>query len=152
MRLSEALSRERIDLNLSSSGKLAVIEEMIGLAARTADVGEAGPIIARVLEREGLSSTAVDHGIAIPHAHCERVDGVVAALGVSPGGLDYEAPDGRPVHLVFLILASPKATPAYLSVLGRTARIFHSEEMRQEVLAATSPEDVLEVITRHEPL
>ena len=61
---------------------------------------------------------------------------MVAALGVSRDGLDYEAPDGAPVHLVFLILASPNATPAYLSVLGRTARIFHREEVRQEVLAA----------------
>ena len=152
MRLSEALALERIDLNLSNTEKLPVIEEMIGLVSRSLNVGDPGPILAHVLEREGLSSTAVDHGIAIPHAHCEQVEGVVAALGVSRQGLDYDAPDGQPVHLVFLILASPEATPAYLSVLGRTARIFHREEMRQEVLAATAPGDVLELIARHEPL
>lgn len=152
MRLSEALALERIDLNLSNTEKLPVIEEMIGLVSRSLNVGDPEPILAHVLEREGLSSTAVDHGIAIPHAHCEQVEGVVAALGVSRQGLDYDAPDGQPVHLVFLILASPEATPAYLSVLGRTARIFHREEMRQEVLAATAPGDVLELIARHEPL
>ena len=152
MRLSEALAAERIELNLKSSGKLAVIEEMIGVAGRSVDVGEVGPVVARVLERESLSSTAVDHGIAIPHAHCAQVDGVLAALGISRDGLDYEAPDGQAVHLVFLILASPKATPAYLSVLGRTARIFHREATRQEVLGAATAEDVLEHIARHEPL
>jgi len=152
MRLSDALALERIELNLASRAKLAVIEEMIDLASNSADIGECGAIVSRVLEREGLSSTAVDHGIAIPHAHCEQVDDVVAALGICREGLDYEAPDGQPVHLVFLILASPKATPAYLSVLGRTARIFHREEARREVLAAASPQEVLDLIARHEPL
>jgi len=152
MRLSEALALERIELNLVSTAKLQVIEEMVGVVARTTDLGECGSIVARVLEREGLSSTAVDHGIAIPHAHCDQVDGVVAALGVSRAGLDYEAPDGKPVHLVFLILASPRATPAYLSVLGRTARIFHREEVRRQVLTTSEPTEVLELIGRHEPL
>ncbi|MFH1569683.1 MAG: PTS sugar transporter subunit IIA [Gemmatimonadota bacterium] len=151
MKLTEALALERIDLDLISRAKLPAIEEMIGLVARSLPLGEAGPIVARVLEREGLSSTAVDHGIAIPHAHCEEVSGVVAALGISRQGLDYEAPDGRLVHLVFLILAAPTATPAYLSVLGRTARIFHREEVRHQVREAASPGEVLALIARHEP-
>lgn len=91
----------------------------------------------RVLDREAICSTAVNRG--------------VASLGIHRQGLYYDSPDGLPVHLIFLVLSSEIATPEYLSVLGRTARILHRQDMRQQALAATSTQDVIRAIAEQEP-
>ncbi|MFP6643418.1 MAG: PTS sugar transporter subunit IIA [Candidatus Latescibacterota bacterium] len=109
------------------------------------------PPAQRVLDREAICSTAVNRGVAIPHARSPEIDGVVASLGIHRDGLDYNSPDDDPVHLIFLVLSSEIATPAYLSVLGRTARIFHREEMRRLVLNARSADDIIRAITDQEP-
>jgi mannitol/fructose-specific phosphotransferase system IIA component (Ntr-type) len=125
---------------------------MIALMARSLDLPPGDTILQRVLDREAISSTGVDEGVGIPHARLEEIDCVVAGLGISRAGLDYESPDGQPVHLVFLILASTTATPAYLSVLGRTARIFNRKEIRQKVLDATSAVEIISLIEQQEPV
>ena len=152
MKLSDALAPDRIELDLSSTQKIPAIEEMIALMARSLDLPPGDTILQRVLDREAISSTGVDEGVGIPHARLEEIDGVFAGLGISRSGHDYESPDGQPVHLVFLILASTAATPAYLSVLGRTARIFNREEMRQKVLDATSAAEIISLIEQQEPV
>ena len=151
MRLSDALSAQRIVLDLKAQTKDEAIEEMIAVAAAGGGVNEPPARLAKlVLEREALTSTAVDKGVAIPHARSPHIEGIVVSLGIHRQGLDFGSPDGDPVHLVFLVLSGETATPAYLSILGRTARIFRRAQMLQSVLAATTAEEILRSIAAHE--
>ena len=151
MRLSDAMSVERI-VDLKATSKDEAIAELIDLAVAASAGDEfSEQLLGRVLEREALTSTAVDRGVAIPHARSEQVEGVVVSLGIHRSGLDFGSPNGDPVHLVFLVLSAPTATPAYLSILGRTARIFRSEQMLQSVLGATGAEQIVKIIAAHEP-
>ncbi|MBT4096233.1 MAG: PTS sugar transporter subunit IIA, partial [Gemmatimonadetes bacterium] len=104
-----------------------------------------------VLEREELTSTAVDRGVAIPHTRSNRIEGVVVSLGIHRDGLDFGSLGGDLVHLVFLVLSADSSTPAYLSVLGRTARIFRRPQMLQSVLEAEDANQILQYISDHEP-
>lgn len=151
MKLSEALTPGRIVLDLSAADKVAALKELLDVAGASLDVADPSDLLRRVLEREAISSTAVNRGVAIPHARSPQLDGVVASLGICREGLDYDSPDGGRVHLVFLVLSSEISTPAYLSVLGRTARIFHRESVRTAVLEAESPDQVLQIIADQEP-
>ena len=152
MKLSDALTSDRIQLNLSSSDKTSAIEEMIEVV--TPSMGSADPeaILRNVLDREAIQTTGLGRGVAIPHGQSDDITGVAAALGISQSGLDFEAIDGLPVNLVFLILSSPDAVPAYLSVLSRTARIFGKEEMRQKVMAAASAVEIIDLIRQQEKM
>lgn len=151
MRLSDALSLSRITLDMKAGTKSSALEELLRLAAECLDLGDTGALRQRVLDREAICSTAVNGGVGIPHARSPEIDGVVASLGISRTGLDFDSPDGEPVRLVFLILSSEIATPAYLSVLGRTARIFRREEMRERILKAETPDAIIQSIASQEP-
>ena len=144
MKLADALHRDRVVLDLSAVDKVTTLQELLRVAAATLDLTDTGPLLQRVLDREAICSTAVNRGVAIPHARSPEIDSGVASLGIHRDGLDYNSPDGDPV-------SSEIATPAYLSVLGRTARIFHREEMRRLVLNARSADDIIRAITDQEP-
>ncbi len=152
MRLSDAMSDARVILDLRASDKDEAIAELIEVATAGGDVKETPEqLLAMVLEREAVSSTAVDRGVAIPHARSEQIEGVIVCLGIHRAGLDFGSLDGAPVHLVFLVLSSNSATPAYLSILGRTARIFRREQMLRSVLEAEDEAQILRYISDHEP-
>ena len=153
MRLSDALHAERIVLELNAKTKDEAIAELIEVAVADSAVREMSEqLLELVLAREALSSTAVDKGVAIPHAHSPGVEGVVVCAGIHRQGIDFASPNGDPVHLVFLVLSADNATPAYLSILGRTARIFRRPDMLQSVLDATTVDGVLQSIAAHEPV
>jgi mannitol/fructose-specific phosphotransferase system IIA component (Ntr-type) len=152
MKLSDALSPDRIELDLASTEKIAAIREMIALMGKSFPISDPDELLHRVLDREAIQSTGVDRGVAIPHARTDEIDGVVAALGISRSGMDYGSLDGYPVGLIILILSSETATAAYLSVLSRTARIFDREDVREQITEARSPDEILDLIRQQEPI
>lgn len=150
MKLCDALAPDRIELNLSHTEKVSAIEEMIALTGRSIPLSDPDTLLRLILDQEAISTSGVDQGVAIPHARSDQVDGVVVSLGISRSGLDFQSLDGGPVYLVFLILSSE--VPAYMSVLSRTARIFNREAVRQQVIDASSAEEIMDLIRRQEPV
>ncbi len=151
MKLCDALAGDRIRLNLTSPGRDGAIREMIELIGRSVRLPDPDALLGLILEQEAIKTSGVDQHVAIPHARSDEIEGVIAALGISRGGIDFQSLDGRPVHLIFLILSSEASMAAYMSVLGRTARIFDREEIRRQVLAAASPDEIMEIIRIQEP-
>lgn len=151
MKLSDALSGDRIELNLTSPGRDGAIREMIELIGRSVRLPDPGALLGLILEQEAIKTSGVDQHVAIPHARSDEIEGVVAALGISGEGIDFQSLDGQPVHLIFLILSSEASMAAYMSVLGRTARIFDREKIRRQILGAASPDEVMEIIRTQEP-
>ena len=97
-----------------------------------------------LLRREGIGSTGVGRGIAIPHCRSLVVDTVRLAFGRHPAGLDYAAIDGRPVHHFFLILAPPlEVSNLYLPILGRIAQFAKDPDVPEWLMQLQTPEDLL---------
>lgn len=116
-------------------------EELIGaltaaLATRLGRGAEAELFAAKVLEREALAGTGVGDGIAFPHAEVEGLTQPMLAFARLNDGLDFDAPDGAKVHLVFLLLTPPRDYDHELQILSAMARLLTREQVRRDLLSA----------------
>ena len=101
---------------------------------------------AALVAREKSMSTGMEQGIAIPHTSVDQVEATAVALGVARSGIDFESIDGRPTHLVILLVNPANQTKAHIRTLAEIARLLSSAELRAGLVAAPSPGDVLATI------
>ncbi|NLI79439.1 MAG: PTS transporter subunit EIIA [Candidatus Riflebacteria bacterium] len=150
MELTEFISPQLIKLELTSTKKLEAIKELIGLIDGAGFLTDAEAFLKSVLEREKVGSTGIGKGIAIPHSRTSAVREVVVAIGRSLPGIEFEALDNRPVHLIFLIAAPVESGGLYLKALARLSRLLRYQEFRNELMEAKSVEDVIKIISAEE--
>ena len=93
-----------------------------------------------ILKREANGTTAVGDGIAIPHAKCSAVKQPGLAAITVPEGVDYQALDGKPSNILFMI-AAPDDGDVHLEVLSRLMTLLMDEQLRVQLLAAKTPEE-----------
>jgi PTS system nitrogen regulatory IIA component len=122
MSISELLSVERINIDLTAGTKDQVLEELASLLP--IDVRAQKILVATLKKREELGSTGVGNAIAIPHCRSLVVDRMSLAVGRSARGIDFGAHDKKKVHFFFLIVAPPQnAGNRYLITLGKIAQL-----------------------------
>ena len=129
---------------VTSSDKLDAIREIISqvpVFADTPDFDQAD-FIQKVITREQLQSTGFGHGVAIAHGRTDQVNEPYIALGISHEGIEYEAFDGKPVHLLFIVANHPDRQTDYLSVLSTLVAMVRNELFRQEILSCRQVCDV----------
>ncbi len=150
MKLTQILSERLIAPNLKARNKLGLIDELAHLIARVHEDVNAGAVAKALLDRERISSTAVGHGVAIPHARTSGTDGVVGCLGLSREGVDFDSEDGRPTHIFFVLVAPEVSAGEHLALLAQIARLCRSDTFRRDLLAAESAHSAYEVIREAE--
>jgi PTS system nitrogen regulatory IIA component len=150
-RVFELLDKRYILTNLQEKPKEELIKEMISFLPHTeiADISSE-EIVQAILKRESLESTGIGNGIAIPHTRLSSIKNFYIILGLSKKGVDFEAIDRKPVHIIFLVLAREDDKTLYIRILARLARLLHNEEFRNSLLEQNSPEDVIHFIKRFE--
>ena len=146
MLLSELLSAERVKVPLDSRTKSDVLQELVELVTSGRNSADTGAILSSVREREMVLSTGVGGGVAIPHGKTPHIDQLVLAAGVAPEPIDFDALDGKPVRLFFLLLGPESASGAHVKALSRISRMLRRESLRTDLLAARAPEDFLRMI------
>jgi nitrogen PTS system EIIA component len=147
MRVIDFLKQDAIIANLAATTKAGVLAEV---ATRMAALEPAidGEHLRRVLEeRELLASTAIGDGIAIPHGKLDSIGQLAGVLGRSVAGLEFDSIDGRPTHLVFMLVAPTSSTGVHLKALARLSRLFRDADFRRRLLEAPSREDMYRVIS-----
>jgi mannitol/fructose-specific phosphotransferase system IIA component (Ntr-type) len=137
--LTELLTPDRIRVPLAAADKAGVLRELTHLLADRAGT-DAGPILSAVQEREQVLSTGIGHGIAIPHAKSPLVSDLILVSGSSPVGVPFEALDGDPVRLFFLLVGPDSAAGQHVKALSRIARLVRRESVREALLMAQTPE------------
>ena len=146
MRLQEFLTPDAIRLDLDAATREAVLRDLVALL-RVSDV-DAETLLRVLLRREGIGSTGVGRGIAIPHCRSLVVNRVRLAFGRHPAGLDYDAIDGRPVHNFFLILAPPlEVSNLYLPILGRIAQFAKEVDVPERLTQLQTPDQLLALLS-----
>jgi len=150
MNLTDLLSERLIAADLRATGKLAVIEELAHVITRVHDEINPDAVARAVLDRERISSTALGHGVAIPHAKTSLVDMIVGCLGLSRDGIDFDAEDGVPTRIFFTLIAPQTSTGEHLKVLARIARLSQSDLFREALLASDSAHAAYELIRAEE--
>jgi nitrogen PTS system EIIA component len=150
MRVVDFLQPECVVASLEATTKPAVLAELSQRLARTAP-GVDAEVLRHVLEeRELLASTAIGDGIAIPHGKLDSVGHLVGVLGRAVKGIEFDSIDGKPTHLVFMLVAPASSTGVHLKALARLSRLFRDPDFRQRLLAAPSGEAMYQVIAEED--
>ena len=145
--IADLLDERSIDLSLSSGDKDDAIERMVDLVDASGALLDRDVLIKAVRAREEAGTTGLGDGIAIPHGKCDGVDRPALALARSDEGVRWGAPDGSLASLVFLI-AVPEAAAGneHLRILASLARSLVKADFRNQLLAASTPQEVREVL------
>ncbi|GAB4322912.1 MAG: hypothetical protein Kow0059_18150 [Candidatus Sumerlaeia bacterium] len=138
---SKMLSEERI-IDLKGQTKTAVLKEMVAALATSPHVKNSDELLKAVLEREKIVSTGIGIGIAVPHVKISSVDDFVVAIGRSHQGVEFDALDGQPVHIIVMIAASDKQASDYLKVMARFMLALKQKDFRREILLLKTPEEI----------
>jgi len=146
MDLMIILNPDLVALHLSGTTKDEIIDEMVDVAMKSGKIGNRELAKASVREREARMSTGMKHGIAIPHGKTDSVTELVACVGISDNEVDFDALDRKGCRIFIMTLSPPEKTGPHLQFLAEVSLLFRSEEKRQAILAASSPEEVLRVL------
>ena len=150
MRLRELFSADTVKLDLESETKDDALRELVGLLAL--DGKSEGVLYKTLKRRENLGSTGIGKGIAIPHCRSLVVNRLRLAYGRKPGGLDFNAIDGAPVHNFFLIIAPPlEVSNQYLPVLGKIAQFAKDPDVPDLLASLESVDGFLELLEERAP-
>lgn len=150
MQITDLLVPERVALNMQVADKAMAIHAMVGMLDRTGCLRDAVEYEKNVLEREAQGTTGVGGGVAIPHGKSNAVRVPALAAVTLREAIDYQALDGAPVRLLFLIAAPDGANDLHIQVLARLAQLLMEPLFCEELKQAATPEEFLAVIAKRE--
>jgi PTS system nitrogen regulatory IIA component len=130
MKLSDIIPEGGILDDLKSVEKEDVIKEIVQalVSAGRVEDGASKKVVKALMDREELGSTGIGAGVAVPHAKHDSITDLVGAFGRSKKGIAFDALDGEPVHVVFLLLSSKSAAGAHLEALAYISRLVRDEK------------------------
>lgn len=146
MKVLEFLEEANICLDLKGPTKEAAIRELVGYLQASSKIQNADAVVHSLMEREKMGSTGIGQGVAIPHGKSDATANLVAALGISRKGIEFEALDGEPVHVVFLLVSPPDSSGQHLKVLARISRLLKDKFFRQTIKEAKTPAEIQKII------
>ena len=150
MKITELLVKERMILDLQSVSKDEVINELAEMFLSTGIIEDLEGFMGEIKNREALSSTALEEGIAIPHAKTKYVKKPALAFGRSKKGIDYESLDGEPSTIFFMIAAPEDANNAHIETLARLTQMLLDTDFRTSILELGTKEEILDLINKKE--
>jgi fructose-specific phosphotransferase system IIA component len=150
MKLTDYVTPEHVKIDLEGGNKEDIIEELVSLLVQTSDVSDADVIYEAVMSREREGSTGLEKGVAIPHAKSDAVKRLSIVIGVSRDGVDFEAQDGKPSHLFFLMVAPSSESGPHVQAIAKIVKMIKLDRFRKKLIESKKPEDVVEAISRVE--
>jgi len=145
MKLTEILQPDKILIDFKGTTKTEIINEMIDLFKGDERVTDIETIRTAVLERESIMSTGVGNGFAIPHGKTNMVTEMVAGFGLLRNPIDFEALDGKPVNLVFMLIGQEDSVGQHIKMLSRISRIMNQESIRTKLANTSSTEEIFQI-------
>ena len=142
------LEEQCIIFELESTGKETVLRELAGAVQDKCPSIDPDIMTQVLAEREQLGSTGVGNGVAIPHGKVPGLEKLVLCFARSSHGINFDAVDHRPVHLLVMILAPPDMAEKYLQTLARVSRLLKDTTVRNKLLQARDTETILELFNR----
>jgi len=142
--LVELISPDRI-VTLKSKTKEEALRELVDVISKSHHIKDKEELLKAILERERIMSTGIGLGIAVPHAKLDSVSDFVIAMGISKEGIEFNALDDKPVHIIVMI-AGPNQQAMYLRTLAKVTLLLKNERIRRKIINSKSPEEVMEII------
>jgi len=148
MNITEILNVNLIKLELNSKTKEDVITEMATILDENGKLLDKNIYIKAVKDREKEFSTGIGMGIAIPHGKSSGVKEAALVFGRSANGIDYQSMDDELAHLFFLIAVPEESSDEHLKILSQLSRKLMHKDLRESLMKATSPEEVITLLEK----
>jgi len=148
MKLVSLLSERRVLPEMTSDTSWDAISELVDHLIHTGHVeaDRRENVLKALHAREDQVSTGIGHGVAIPHAYCDKIEQPVAVLGRSRDGIDFEACDNAPVHFVILLLVPQTKPHVHLQTLASIARLFSQFGVRKKLKEASDADELMRAL------
>ena len=146
MKLLDYLNRECVKVGLEANDKDSALNLMVDLVVERQLVKDRGRLLEALRQREEVVSTGIGNNIAIPHADLPEIESPSLALGVFPDGVDFDSLDEEPVHLVFLLLGTPRTPGLHMKILARIARLSKDGAFSEGLRRARQPSELIEIL------
>ncbi len=150
MKLSELLNEDRILFDVKFENKENAITEMVNSLSGDPLIKDLEEVKQAVLEREKIMSTGVGNGFAIPHAKTKGADGFIAILAKLSEPIDFDSHDGKPVNIIFMLIGKETMVSEHIKMLSRISRLMNNDEFRQNLINASSKEEILSLLETEE--
>ena len=150
MKISEILTEDVIEINLTASDKNEAINKMIDLANKSGKITDVESVRRVVFDREKLVSTGVGKGFAIPHGKSDDIKDIVAAFAIMAEPIDFDSIDSEKVVFIFLLVGKDSMLNLHIKLLSRISRLMNKDEFRESLLKAKSKTEVLKLFKEEE--
>lgn len=144
--ISDLLSKNVIIPDLEASGRDEVFEKLINCLSDEDLLDSSDEALKALRDREEILSTGIGEGLAIPHAKMDSLDDFLAAFARIPEGVDFKSLDGKPAHLVFLLLSPKGEAGRHVRVLARVSRILKNASFRERLMDAKTEDSIFDLI------
>lgn len=148
MDIKSFMSESLINVDLKATSKVGIIEELSSLFEKSDKITDLEGFRKALLEREAISSTALESGIAVPHCKSSTVKEISIAFGLHKTGVEYDSMDGEPSQLFFMIAAPDGTADAHVECLAELTKYLLDDNFRDELLQVKSAKEVLALLER----
>ena len=150
MQLVDVFKEDMVFLELEARDKEDAIGKLVSSVEKCGLVDDLKIIRDALFEREKLGTTGIGGGIAIPHARSASIKDLSVSFFRSKQGIDFEAVDGKPVNIVFMLLAPISSGGPYLKLLAKISKMLRSDDFREGLMSAASPTEIMEIVKQHD--
>jgi mannitol/fructose-specific phosphotransferase system IIA component (Ntr-type) len=150
MKIEDILSPECVKLPLAGRSKDEIIRELVDVMAAAGLADNPKELLDSALEREGLMSTGIGKGVAIPHGRAKGVKRMAAAFGIAREPVDFGSLDGLPVQIFFFIATPNSIVADHVRALALVSRILNREGIREQLLRAPDAAATMAILSQGE--
>jgi fructose-specific phosphotransferase system IIA component len=150
MKLTDIVTPACVRVPLQATDKIGVITELVDLLKAAELIGDRDVVLRAILDREATRSTAVGHGLAVPHGKTAACPKLAMAIGRTVEPIDFEAKDGEPVNIIALLASPPEQTTPHIQALARITRLMLVEKFRKALNELKTGEEFYQFIETHE--
>lgn len=150
MKISDLLDESNIIPGLSARTKNEAIDKLVDTLSDKLDGETIKSVRKAVLERENIMSTGVGKGLAIPHGKSKQLSQTYAAFGKLEEPVEYNAIDGEPVHILFLLVGPESQNSVHIKMLSRISRLLNSSAFREKLVASTDVNTIIDLFRSEE--
>jgi mannitol/fructose-specific phosphotransferase system IIA component (Ntr-type) len=150
MRLRDLLDEAAVKIGLESVDKEECFEEMVDILVRAGRITDRAATLRAIQDREDLATTGIGEGVAVPHGKHASIPELIAAMGTSRDGIEFDSVDGKPVHLVVLLLASNNNPGPHILALAEISRLVRTPGFFRKAVDANTPSELLDILDSEE--
>jgi len=148
--LSAYLQLSQVIYDLKAKDKIQALEELLGILAKQKLIDNKKLILTRVIDRERLESTAIGHGVALPHARVNTGGDIAVAVGKSKKGIDFDAIDDKKVHIIILVIWNPSLPGLFNHLFAGLAQFLRRDDFRRRLFGAANKTELYKVLSEVE--